>query len=246
MTMSDGMLYARVKPYNPKRGYKIQRIHVRCLGRVMEGGNGLSKAIEWVQVRPDQAAVMKTYRQDDQNPDAKEVFDIVDLYQRQAIDRAEEAARMASVGMGPAKLQKPSTPRIIDARKGEDVMPESETASELERRKILAEASGHSSESSAEPTMIAGAEAFISDPAIVGRMAAIDGLPPQAADRLAQLPKDDTRPATAPARKRRVVVGDARPAAGRARRGATEAFADGADVNEALGNEPVTDAEDRE
>lgn len=253
--MSDeNQLYARVKPYNPKRGYKVQRIHVSCLGRVMEGGDGIIKPIEWIQVRGDQAQVMQTYRQDDRDPDAKEVFDIVTLKQRLAIDRAEEAARMAHMGLGAPKPRAPMGPRIIDARKGDAVMSEGETDVELERRKVLSEMSGHEHVARpSEPSMVSGAEAFINDPAVVGRMAAIDGLPVETAvDKLARMPKpsrDETEAAPSVRRRRKAVpaIGDARSAAGQARRvSEANAFDEGVDMNTATGNEPVRDAEDVE
>jgi len=303
--LDPNLLYARVKPLNKKRGLRVVRIHVSCLGRIMEGGNGIDKPIEWVQVREDQARILRTYRQDDQDPDAKEVFDVVTLEQRLAIDRAEEAARMAHMGIGTPQVVRPPRPRIIDARAGENVMPEASTEWELDRRREIADQSGHESAAAIDedtpvvseaPTLVAGAAAFVNDPAVVGRMQALQGLTPQQApQRRAITGRPETLPATPAPRRRATAAPPPAPAepepepepalaatptpveptrrrSRRASRAAqaehtaastaassaavapppapkpspAEAFNDGVDVNEALGNERVIDEEDVE
>lgn len=255
--MSDEYLYARVKPYNPKRGHLVQRIFVRALGRVIEGGDGRQRPIEWIQVRPDQASLLRTYRQDDQDPDAKQVFDIVTLEQRQAIDRAEEAARIAGVSAAPAPKRKAPQGRVTDVRQGEGVLDAGKTEQELGRRKLVLagneqyDAAEEGAAPDAKPVLIDGADAFIQDPAVVGRMQALAGL-----DK-APAPAPELPPEPAPAPNEPESAEEHRPrraARGRRRaqaqpishdvptpRSALPPLDEGADINKAIDNQPAED-----
>jgi hypothetical protein len=135
----------------------------------MEGGTGLDKPIEWVAVRADQARILKTYLQSDLDPDSKPVFDMVTLEQRQAIDRAEEAARLGGMGNQPSVSRRAPKGRLTDLRQGEDVMDEARAAAELRQRERILEGNEQEGDD-------AGAEAFIQDPAVVGLMQALSGL----------------------------------------------------------------------
>lgn len=242
--MSDEVLYARVKPYNPKRGHKVQRIFVRSMGRVIEGGTGEQKPIEWVRIRPDQAQLLRTYRQDDQDPDSKPVFDIVTLEQRQVIDRAEDAARIAGVGTK-APARKAPKGRVTDVRQGEGVHDPGETALEIERRAQILEGNEQESvedfHTAANPSLIAGAEAFVADPAVVGRMQALTGLSAKAVAPEAAAVDKEAPPAeaqTQPSRPRKRAV-RAKPV----KTTDLPPMEEGTDINEAIGNQPAIDVD---
>jgi len=257
----EGILYARVKPYNPKRGYLVQRIHVKCLGRTIEGGDGKQRPIEWVQIRPDQAQLLQTYRQDAQDPDAKLVFDIVTLEQRQAIDRAEDAVRLAGGSSAPQARKAPKG-RVTDVRRGDGVADAGETEEELNRRKHVLEGNeqelNEATHTTSNPTLIAGAEAFIQDPAVVGRMQALSGLDrstsssSSSSSKTSAPAKDDAPEKDADERPTSPAVNlapiDTRPKRRGVRtrtqpRAATDLppMEEGADINEAIGNQPAVD-----
>jgi len=149
-TAPSDEFYARVKPYNPRAGLRIQRIFVRCLDRVLEGGDGMSRPIEWVIVNREQALQLQQYRQSDEDPDAKRVFDIVDAETRRVTDLAEEAARRSSIGVGAPAVQRRAKQRVTDARPDPEVQ-----RAKVEKLQLTT-----------TPTLIPGAESFLRDPAI--------------------------------------------------------------------------------
>ena len=91
--------FARVKPCSPKRGHHVRRFH--CLGRLWRGGDGITPGDipEWVEVNAAQAEMLKTFRQHNRDAYAPEVFDIVTLEQKAAIDQKEENFRKAVFGI---------------------------------------------------------------------------------------------------------------------------------------------------
>jgi hypothetical protein len=114
-------LWARLKPYNPKRGHLLRRCHY--LGRLWQGGNGIDpgEIPEWVGVNHAQARELKKLRQDGttHNSEARRAFDIVTEEQRKAIDLREEDYRKAALGLSrPAISELPdvSAPLVNPAR----------------------------------------------------------------------------------------------------------------------------------
>lgn len=93
-------LFARVKPYNPKRGHVVRRIVV--LGTLWEGGSGVPPDTipTWTKVNAAQAVALKACLQIDNDPYSQRVFDIVTAEQRKQIDAREERYRRAILGYG--------------------------------------------------------------------------------------------------------------------------------------------------
>lgn len=98
--MSEEVFYARVKPYNPKRGHLVRRIV--CMGTLWEGGSGLPPDTipAWTKVNAAQAEALKRFRQVDNDPYSARVFDIVTPPKREEIDQREEGYRKALLGIG--------------------------------------------------------------------------------------------------------------------------------------------------
>ena len=88
------VFYARIKPYNPKRGHVVQRYHV--VGRAWKGGDGIYEIPEWVKVNRAQAEQLLTcYQTDAYSP---MVFDICTPDLRAQVDAREEADRLVIRG----------------------------------------------------------------------------------------------------------------------------------------------------
>lgn len=86
-------LWARLRPYNPKRAHKLRRLH--AFGRLWHGGSGLEPGDipEWVQVTPRLAKALVRVRQSDRDPYSPRAFDIVTDQLRKQIDAQEEGYR---------------------------------------------------------------------------------------------------------------------------------------------------------
>lgn len=98
--------WVRLKPYSPKRGYRLKRVHY--LGRLWLGGNGIDvdEIPEWVKVGRAAAAELKKLRQDGYtyNTGARRAFDICTEDQRAEIDAKEEDYRKAALGLRGATI----------------------------------------------------------------------------------------------------------------------------------------------
>lgn len=66
--MAAEKLFARIKPYNPKRGFKIRRYSVFGVLFKVERG--------WYRIENDMAPYLRTVRQDNSDPDSKPAFDV--------------------------------------------------------------------------------------------------------------------------------------------------------------------------
>ena len=94
------VFYARVKPYNPKRGHVCRRVIV--LGTLWEGGSGVPPDTipTWTKVNAAQAAALKACKQVDNDAYSQRTFDIVTAEQRAQIDHREEQYRKSIMGYG--------------------------------------------------------------------------------------------------------------------------------------------------
>lgn len=114
--------FARVKPYNLKRGHVVRRI--KCMGKLWTGGSGLPPDTipTWTQVNAAQAAALKQFLQLDNDPYSQPVFDIVTPEQKAGIDEREENYRKAALGFGgPASVgELPNVAARVDNESGQD------------------------------------------------------------------------------------------------------------------------------
>jgi hypothetical protein len=94
------VLFARVKPYNPKRGHVCRRVIV--LGTLWEGGSGVPPDTipTWTKVNAAQAQALKACKQVDNDAYSQRIFDIVTAEQRAQIDHREEQYRKSIMGYG--------------------------------------------------------------------------------------------------------------------------------------------------
>lgn len=79
-------LYARLKPYNPKRGYKLRRYTVFSIRFHVDRG--------WYKIAPDVAAYLKTVHQDNNNPDSPLAFDVCTAAEVEAIAKRERMEKI--------------------------------------------------------------------------------------------------------------------------------------------------------
>jgi hypothetical protein len=101
-----------VKPYNPKKGYKVKRTKV--LGKLWIGGEGIlpDDIPEWAGVNRAQAEILATFHQTDGDLSTPKLFDIVTDEQRQLIDQREMEQRMMALRIAPTGLGSVTLDRV--------------------------------------------------------------------------------------------------------------------------------------
>jgi hypothetical protein len=94
---NPNQLWARLKPKNKKIGHVLERLN--ALGQVWRGGDGVKKIPRWYPVSPAVAEQLLYFRQIQERPYTPLAFDIVNTEQKLQIERAEEYARQAALGV---------------------------------------------------------------------------------------------------------------------------------------------------
>lgn len=92
------ILYARIKPYNPKKRHL--RVRTVVDGSLFQGGDGINQIPAWYRVDRQLAERLMRMRQIDGDPDSPRVFDIVTEERRRHIDQIEEGIRKSVLGIG--------------------------------------------------------------------------------------------------------------------------------------------------
>lgn len=109
--MADKAYYARVKPYNPRRGCKIQGYTYKR--QQFKGGDGVETIPVWYRVSAQTARELLQLKQSDTNPDAPGVFDVCNEQQMRRINAVEADARMRHFGRGTQSISDlPETRRV--------------------------------------------------------------------------------------------------------------------------------------
>lgn len=99
-------LYVRVKPYNPRQGYILNRYHF--LGNLFVGGARPT----WYRVTQEYADFCREDRQETGLP----AFDIVTEAEKLEIDAKEEQLRLVELGLLSATINAPHARQPIDIR----------------------------------------------------------------------------------------------------------------------------------
>jgi len=84
--MAQQTYLARIKPFNPKRGYKVKRYTV--FGIKFQVQNG------WYRVDAAAAAYLKTVHQNNNDPDSPMVFDVCSEAEARRVVEAEKRAKL--------------------------------------------------------------------------------------------------------------------------------------------------------
>lgn len=98
------MLFARLKPYNPKQGYILNRYHFQ--GNLFVGGERPT----WYRVDDELGRRLKT----DEQETGRAAFDVMTGEEKSVIDKVEEERRMVAMGMMAATFSVPSRLAPVD------------------------------------------------------------------------------------------------------------------------------------
>lgn len=104
------VLYARVKPLNPRQGYVLNRYHF--LGNLFVGG----QRPNWYRVTKEYADFCRLDKQET----GVDSFDIVTEAEKMAIDAKEEQLRLVELGLLSATMPAPQARQAIDIRSAAD------------------------------------------------------------------------------------------------------------------------------
>jgi len=116
------MYYARLKPFNPRQGYTLNRYHF--MENLFIGGERPT----WYRVDDALAAVLKL----DTQESGRFSFDVLTPDEKHAVDKIEEERRMVALGMMSATFTPPAKAGPVDlvaprASRAEAI-PESKTS----------------------------------------------------------------------------------------------------------------------
>ena len=107
------VLYARIKPYDPKHGCYRQRQYTPELKKVCQGGTGEPGDVPiWYVIPLHLKDKLLRYMQKASDPRSERVFDVVTAVDRVQIDRAEEYYRASRPIRDPGK--KTTRARVVD------------------------------------------------------------------------------------------------------------------------------------
>ena len=131
----------RLKPYNPKRGYKLRRYHV--YGQRFDEDRGWYRIRETIQIIDPNTKDIKTInladylrevRQNQHDEDARFAFDVCTVEEAAAIDRREDAALQKQ------ERARPSNPNDLTTRQIRGGNTESDDTSAAAKRRAAATA----------------------------------------------------------------------------------------------------------
>jgi len=121
--MANIELFARLKPYAPRLGLRLRRLHFG--GNLYQGGDRPT----WYKVTPEMAAKLKQIKQDA----GAAAFDIVDADEKKVIDVKEEERRLVALGVMSETVAKPGERTAVDLT----VKPEPAVAAPIAREAAI-------------------------------------------------------------------------------------------------------------
>lgn len=111
MSNNDTM-YVRLKPYDVKRGYLVRRYMLA--GHEFMTDNETGRPI-WNRVTAQAAAFLKPLKQNPDDPESKDLFDVLTPEEYATVREREQAQAMTAVlGLGEGPVREPKAPPTID------------------------------------------------------------------------------------------------------------------------------------
>lgn len=99
------MKLVRIKPYNPKKGYKLRTYVFR--------GLALRETAGWYELPDDDAAYLATVRNDDTDSNSPLAFDVCTKEEAEAVEDAEKRQAEKATAAAPLRVHQPS---VSDSR----------------------------------------------------------------------------------------------------------------------------------